>query len=39
VRNTCKTPGDLQHPATFDLLTTPTALQRRAFDLIDQITA
>jgi transposase len=38
VRNTCRTPGDLEHPATFDLLTTPTDLQRRAFDLIDQIT-
>jgi hypothetical protein len=31
-------PGDLEHPATFDLLTTPTDLQRRAFGLIDQIT-
>lgn len=38
VRNTCRTPGDLAHPATFDLLTTPTDLQRRAFGLIDQIT-
>jgi len=37
VRNTCRTPGDLAHPATFDLLTTPTDLQRRAFVLIDQI--
>ncbi len=37
VRNTCKTPGNLERPATFDLLTTPTALQRRAFDLIDHI--
>ena len=36
VRNTCRTPA-AEHPATFDLLTTPTALQRRAFDLIDQI--
>jgi hypothetical protein len=41
VCNTCKTPGDLQYSATFELLTTPppTALQRRAFDLIDQISA
>ena len=38
VRNTCRTPGDLAHPATFDLLTTPTDLQRRAFALVDQIT-
>ncbi len=37
VRNTCRTPGDLEHPATFDILTTPTPLQRRAFELIDQI--
>ena len=37
VRNTCRTPGDLAHPATFDLLTTPTDLQRRAFALVDQI--
>ena len=34
VRNTCRT---ADHPATFDILTTPTAQQRRAFDLIDQI--
>jgi hypothetical protein len=37
VRNTCRTPGALEHPATFDILTTPTPLQRRAFELIDQI--
>jgi hypothetical protein len=37
VRNTCRTPGALEHPATFDILTTPTPLQRRAFQLIDQI--
>ena len=37
VRNTCRTPGALEHPATFDILTTPTALRRRAFE-IDQIT-
>jgi hypothetical protein len=38
VRNTCRTPGDLEHPATFDILTTPTALQRGAFELIEKIT-
>jgi hypothetical protein len=37
VRNTCRAPGALEHPATFDLLTTPTALQSHAFQLIDQI--
>jgi hypothetical protein len=37
VRNTCRTPGALEHRATFDILTTPTPLQRRAFELIDQI--
>jgi hypothetical protein len=36
VRNTCRT---ADHPATFDILTTPTPLQRRAFDLVDHITA
>lgn len=39
VRNTCRTPGALEHPATFDILTTPTAVQRRAFELIERITA
>ena len=38
VRNTCRTPAALAHPATFELLTTPTDLQRRAFALVDQIT-
>jgi hypothetical protein len=38
VRNTCRTPGDLAHPATFDILTTPNTLQRRAFELIEKIT-
>jgi hypothetical protein len=37
VRNTCRTPGALEHPATFDLLTTPTALQSRALALVEQI--
>jgi hypothetical protein len=38
VRNTCRTPA-AEHPATFDILTTPTALQRRAFDLLEAIAA
>ena len=38
VRNTCRTPGDIAQPTTFDILTKPTTLQRRAFELIDQIT-
>ena len=38
VRNTCRTPGTTEQPATFDILTTPTDLQRRAFELVDQIT-
>jgi transposase len=38
VRNTCRAPGPADHSPTFDLLTTPTPLQRRAFELIDQIT-
>jgi len=37
VRNTCRTPGSTQHSATFDVLTTPAPLQRRALELIDQI--
>jgi hypothetical protein len=37
VRNTCRTPGAVEHPATFDLLTTPTDNQRQAFELITQI--
>ena len=37
VRNTCRTPGTTHLSATFELLTTPTPLQRRAFALIDQI--
>ena len=35
VRNTCRA---TDHPATFEILTTPTPLQRRAFDLVDKIT-
>jgi hypothetical protein len=38
VRNTCRTPA-AEHPAIFDILTTPTALQRRAFELIETIAA
>ena len=37
VRNTCRTPGALEHPPTFELLTTPSPTQRRALALIDQI--
>jgi hypothetical protein len=37
VRNTCRAPGVDQHSPTFDLLTTPTSLQRRAFELINQM--
>jgi transposase len=36
VRNTCRIPGDTT-TATFDLLTTPHNLQRRAIELIDAI--
>jgi hypothetical protein len=36
-RNTCRTPGALEYPATFHILTTPTVLQRRAFDLLNKI--
>jgi hypothetical protein len=39
VRNTCRTPGPLEHSPTFDLLTTPTPVQRRALELIDKIHA
>lgn len=37
----CATPRTpaAEHPATFDILTTPTALQRRAFELIETIAA
>ena len=37
VRNTCRTSGALEHPATFELLTTPTPTQRRALELLDPI--
>jgi hypothetical protein len=35
----CRTPGIPDHPATFDILTTPTPLQQRAFDMIEKIAA
>lgn len=38
VRNTCRVPGDTTK-ATFDILTTPDALQRRALELVDNISA
>jgi len=37
VRNTCRTPGAVEHPSTFDLLTTPTTIQRQAFELLSNI--
>jgi hypothetical protein len=39
VRNTCRTPGATDQPQTFEILTTQTPLQRRAFDLLETITA
>ena len=36
VRNTCRIPGDATNP-TFDILTTPNSLQRRAAELIDAV--
>jgi hypothetical protein len=37
VRNTCRTPGAGPEAPTFELLTTPSAKQKRALELIDQI--
>ena len=37
VRNTCRAPGAAAEDPTFEVVTTPTAQQRRAFDLIAQI--
>ena len=37
VRNICRTPHATPDAPTFEVLTTPTALQQRAFDLIQQI--
>jgi len=38
VRNICRTPHAKADAPTFEVLTTPTAMQQRAFDLIQQIT-
>ena len=37
VRNTCRMLGEAAHSATFDSLTTPNPLQRRALELINRI--
>ena len=37
VRNTCRTPSAAPEAPTFDIVTTPSATQRRALDLIQQI--
>jgi transposase len=37
VRNTCRTPSAGPQAPTFDILTTPNAKQRRALELIEQI--
>ena len=39
VRNTCCAQGTDNRPATFQLVTTPNAKQKRALDLLDTITA
>jgi hypothetical protein len=39
VRNTCRTPSAGVESPTFNVLTTPNALQRRALELIEQIRA
>ena len=36
-RNTCRTPNGAQDAPTFQVTTTPTAKQKRAIELIDQI--
>jgi hypothetical protein len=36
-RNTCRTPDATEQPQTFDILTTQTPLQRRAFELLETI--
>ena len=38
VRNICKTPSAKADAPTFDIVTTPNQTQRRAFELINQIT-
>lgn len=37
VRNTCRTPGTGTDGPTFDIVTTPSAKQRHAFDLLQKI--
>jgi len=37
VRNTCRTPGAGPDAPSFDLVTTPSAHQQHALDLIEQI--
>ena len=37
VRNTCRAPAALEYQTTFDILTTPSETQRRAFELLNQI--
>ncbi len=37
VRNTCRTPDAAPEAPTFDIVTTPSAKQRRALELIEQI--
>jgi hypothetical protein len=37
VRNTCRIPGPLRRSGTFDLITTPTAKQRQALELLETI--
>ena len=36
-RNTCRTPNGAKDAPTFQIRTTPTAKQKRAIELIDQI--
>ncbi len=38
VRNTCRTPNNGHDTSTFDILTTPNAKQRHAFELLQSIT-
>jgi hypothetical protein len=37
VRNTCRTPSAGPEAPTFELVTTPSAKQKRAFELIEQV--
>jgi transposase len=37
VRNTCRTPGARSSAATFEVVTTPNAQQKRAYDLLETI--